>query len=283
MSSPVPSWLSRRLHTLKRTGVLTLIKEKNTDLSCLQLKDVISYIQFIKTLDLTGTPIDSLADLPVLPRVTNLVADYSNISNCINFSSVSTLTSISVKKTPLSQKPHYKLSILLAAGPNIVKIDGKQITQVLVNRCKSYPPYVSELVNRGWMAEYPCPDDNQLAELCRQYDVEIPAEEDRTEIGLEEESFPSSESCDEDTDFDTLAQKLWNQHEVMLQKKQALFGIIEEELSELIQDESDFGDRVATLFRSHGINVSANDENSILEAINDLCKRNDHKVPAYSP
>ena len=90
-SSPIPAWLSRRLHTLKRTGVLTLIKEKNVDLSCLQIKDIGPYIQFIKTLDLTGTPIQSLENLPHLPRITNLIADYSGLKSCINFSSISTI------------------------------------------------------------------------------------------------------------------------------------------------------------------------------------------------
>ena len=277
-SSPIPAWLSRRLHTLKRTGVLTLIKEKNVDLSCLQIKDIGPYIQFIKTLDLTGTPIQSLENLPHLPRITNLIADYSGLKSCINFSSISTITSISVKKTPLSQLPHYKLAILLAAGPNIVKIDGKMISQLLLNRYKTYPPYVHDLVNKGWVVEYPCPDTTQLQELCKQYEVEIPIEDAPTEVILDEEISVAEE---ENTYvyFDALAQKFWYQLEEMLQRKQAMFGIIDDTASDLAQDESDFGDRVVTLFRSHGIEISQSDNNSILEAIDELCKRNESKVP----
>ena len=303
MNSSIPPWLNRRLHTLKRTGVLTLIKEKNTDLSCFQLKDVMYYNNFIKTLDLTGTPIKSLEKLPNLPRLTNLILDYSEISNCINFAAVSTITSISLKKTPLSALPHYKLCILLSAGPNIVKIDGKMITQILINRYNSYPACAHDLVNNGWMVEYPCPGNDRLAQLCEEYDVVMSPEEDNTEIGIEEDEFESDVQADNDenkninnsdtqnmkesqaaheSDFDALAQKLWNQHELMLQKKQALFGIIEEELGEIIQDESDFGDRVATLFKGHGIILDPTNENSILEAIDALCKRNEHKVPVIN-
>ena len=278
--SSIPPWLSRRLHTLKRTGVLTLIKEKNVDLSSLQIKDMGSYIQFIKTLDLTGTPIQSIENLPYLPRITSFIADYSDLKSCINFSSISTATSISVKKTPLSQLPHYKLAILLAVGPNIVKIDGKMISPVLLNRYKTYPPYVHDLVNKGWVVEYPCPDVQQLQSLCKQYKVEIPVYEENTDFSLEEE--PPVEEEAPAVDFDTLAQKLWNQHEDMLQKKQAMFGIINDDASEVAQDESNFGDRVVALFKSHGFEINKSDNKAILKAIDNLCKRTENKANALS-
>ena len=279
--SAIPAWLSRRLHTLKRTGVLTLIKEKNVDLASLQIKDMCSYIQFIKTLDLTGTPIQSIENLPFLPRITSFIADYSELQNCINFSAISTTTSISVKKTPLSKLPHYKLSILLAVGPNIVKIDGKMISPVLLNRYKKYPEYVRDLVNKGWVVEYPCPSPSKLLSLCKQYKVEIPDEEEQTEFPPdEEETFVEEEAPV--VDFDSLAQKLWNQHEDMLQKKQAMFGIIDDDESDITQDESEFGNRIAALFKSHGYEVNPSDNKSILEAIDELCKRTDIRAQASS-
>lgn len=274
--SSIPPWLARRLHTLKRTGILTLIKEKNVDLSSLQMKDMGPYIQFIKTIDLTGTPIRSIENLPFLPRLTSFIADYSEINSFVNFSSISTATSISVKKTPLSQIPHYRLAILLAVGPNVVKIDGKMISPVLLNRYKSYPLCFHDLINKGWAFEYPCPSAQETQKLCKQYRIDMPVEEDPIEFSHEEEAFIEEETPS--IDFDTLAQKLWNQHEDMLQKKQAMFGIINDDVSEVAQDESNFADRVSALFKSHGYEVDKSNNKSILEAIDQLCKRTEGKT-----
>lgn len=277
-STTVPAWLSRRLQTLKRTGTLNLIKEINLDLSCLQLKDLSYFIQFIKTLDLTGTQIKSLANLPRLPRITNLILDNSLIESCFNFEAVSSITSISLKNTPLSRVPHYKLSILLAVGSGIVKIDGKMITPLLLNRFKSYSTYAHDLVNNGWIVEYPCPDVDKLKEICQQYHVVIPEEEEVTELRLEEEAEHEEEIVN--FDFDEIAQKLAQQHEEMIKRKLALFGIFEDNVSDLLNDDPEFNENLVSLFRDHGIELDPDNEKSILEAIDHLCRKNANQLDA---
>lgn len=279
-STTVPAWLSRRLQTLKRTGTLNLIKEINLDLSCLQLKDLSYFIQFIKTLDLTGTQIKSLANLPRLPRITNLILDNSLIESCFNFEAVSSITSISLKKTPLSRVPHYKLSILLAVGSGIVKIDGKMITPLLLNRFKSYSKCAHDLVNHGWIIEYPCPDVDKLKEICQQYHVVIPEEEEVTELRLEEEAEHEEEIVH--FDFDEIAQKLAQQHEEMIKRKLALFGIFEDNGSDLINDDPEFNENLVSLFRDHGIELDPDNEKLILEAIDHLCRKNANQLDAIN-
>lgn len=262
----LPSWLQRRVHSLRRTGKLSFINETDVDPSA--LRQLGNEIFFIKTLDFSKTKIETLDGMPRLTKVTSFIADQSNLSDFRNFISLSSATSISIKKTPISKIPHYKLNILLASGPNLVKIDGQVITSTLRARYEQYPSACCQLVNAGWIATYPCPPHDKLIEICNQYNIPPPEEVPETSFQEDEEEVVIDPS-----DFDKLASKLKAKHEVLLQRKQALFGIIEEDNFDGLSDEDDFNERVVSLFNAHSMKLDPQDENQILEAIDDLCHR----------
>jgi hypothetical protein len=265
-SDRLPDWLARRLHMLTRIGHISLLRERHVDLMAFSHPGFRAYCHIVKTLDLTGSDISSLAGLPVLPRLTSLILNQSGLATLTNIMSLPKLRMISLKKTPFSEIPHYKISLLIGVGAEIVKINDQAITDVLRSRVQQYPSCAQGLVNAGWIAEYPRPSSAQFTALCAEYDVP-----DSNSVG--------SSGCDEiDTerdvqmpnDFNALAEQLLNDHEHLLHKKQALFGIVEEMGSE---DEAmdECRVRVGELFRERGIAVDVNDDDAVLQMIDDLC------------
>jgi Leucine-rich repeat (LRR) protein len=267
-ADPLPDWIARRLHVITRLGSMSLLRERKTDLIAFRHPVFSRYRQILKTLDLTETPILSLEGLPELPQLTSLVLDRTSLSSLKNVATVCSIRSISLKKTPLSELPHFKLSIILGLGPNLIKIDDCVLTDLLKGRANDYPSCTHALINTGWIAEYPCPPSGQLAVLCEEYGVTKSvsvASAGCAELGVEEPvALPDS--------FDGLAAALMKQHEQMILEKQALFGIMED-----VAEENEFVDlcrvRIGNLFRDQGVAVDVNNDAAILEAIDQLCRR----------
>ena len=271
-TEPLPEWLSRRLHGLKRTGSLSLLRESRVCLS--GLSQIQSYLQFIKQLDLTGTPIKSLEGLPKLPHLNSIKLDQTQLESLVNIEAVDTVSSISLKKTPLSEIPHYKLSIMIGTRLNVVKIDNQIVSEVVKKRASAYPSCARALVNKGWIVTFPKPSDDEFKDLCELYHLEIEEEEDnddRTEINFLEPPAEEEDANAEDWDFDFIADKLWKQHEALMQRKQALFGVIEDQQGDA-DNEDEIGERIVSLFRLHNKDIPT-DDRSILMAVDSLCRQ----------
>lgn len=266
LQEQLPQWAARRIPTLKRNGSLSFLRESIVDLSVLGHPQMKPYMKFVKTLDLTGTPISSLDGIPTLSTITSVKLDQTKLENLKGISAIAGATSISLTKTPFESVPHYKLSLLICI-PSLVKIDNKMVTDVLKRRAAMYPPFTAELINKGWIATYPLPSREEFEKLCEEYNVEVPEEEEEEEdIAVEEEE----EEINEDPwDFEKIAMRLWHTHELLIQKKLALFGVVEEVESY----DDDIGERIASLFNLHGIEVDGTDEHSVLAAVDALCKR----------
>ena len=268
-----PNWLQRRLIIVKRTGNLSLINEQNVDLNLFNMPEYSNQLSVIKTLDLTKTNIKSLEDLQHhFPKLTTFIADKTQISDFKNFQILSGVRSVSLKQTPVSKKPHYKLSLLLCLGSDnkLTSIDGQIITKKLRSMAEQYPqPLTSNLINNGWMAEYPCPDENALFALCEKYDVShdtgiytIPSPKNDATNLPDDEDF---ENIDE-MDFEDLISELRKKHEDMLMKGQAMFGLISEDTNAYLSG------KISSIFRAHGLPIEANSDQSILDAVNILCQ-----------
>ena len=266
LQEQLPGWASRRIPSLKRNGILSFVRESIVDLSVLNHLQMKPYLKFVKTLDLSGTPVTSLSGLPNMPHVLCVKLDQTKLENLKGISAITGATSISLTKTPFEKMPHYKLSILISI-PTLVKIDDKVVTDVLKKRAGMYPSYTAKLINNGWIATYPPPSREEFAKLREEYNVEIAEEEeDEEDVGVIEEE----EEINEDPwDFEKIVLRLCHEHELLIQKKLALFGIVEEFESY----DDDIGERIASLFNLHGIEVDGTDDHSVLSAVNALCKR----------
>ena len=101
--SQVPSWLSRRVPSLMRTGHLNLVNERITDLSALKAPEFSKYLRLIKQIDIKGTLISSLEELPPMPNLLCLMGDSSQIATLKGFEAIPNITKISLNNTPVSQ------------------------------------------------------------------------------------------------------------------------------------------------------------------------------------
>lgn len=159
-------WFKQKERKLNKTGKL--------DLSCEVLEDL-SFIGSrlsMKVLDLSFTSILSFEGLAIQPKLEHLILDGSTISSFKNASSIANITKISLLNTPVSNIPNYKISLLLVCGKNLRIINGKIIPESIKKKVNNYPPIASKLVDSGWLATYPCPDNEELFTLCSEFGIQ---------------------------------------------------------------------------------------------------------------
>ena len=125
-----PSWFPDKLRHLGQTGKLDLSGESFEDLSFVGTRPS------MKQLDLSFTPISTIEGLTFQPKLDTLIADSSELSNFKNFRAVQKVSSVSVKNTPVSHFPTFKLSLLIVIGPSLRVINGQYINQKLREKAK---------------------------------------------------------------------------------------------------------------------------------------------------
>jgi hypothetical protein len=222
MSATIPAWLFRRLPHLKKSGKLSIPTDFPVSLADLSLPSVAPLLTVCRSLDLSGVRVASLAGLPPLPRLVVFIADRSQLSSFENFSRLRSATSISLRETPLSRKPTFRLSVLLAVGPRaLTSLDGAQIGDRLRDRAAAFPSVCGALVNAGWVATAAPPDAAALRALCAEYSVAdegviAPAPEEEEEEAAEEKVLPP---------FEELLAQLQRDHETVVQRGAALFNL----------------------------------------------------------
>jgi hypothetical protein len=190
MRNPKPQWLAQKLRLLGRTGRLDLSGEILDDLSILGSRAA------LKHLDLSFTRMQTLAGLPLQPRLESIVLDSSDLQNFKNFRAIQAVASISLKNTPVSHLPNFKLSLLLVLGSSLRVINGQQVNAQLRQKAAAYPAIAADLVNCGWVAESPSHLEANMEALCRRFGLgeAIGAEEE------EEEDAPPAQPDESLTD-----------------------------------------------------------------------------------
>ena len=255
----LPGWLARRLPLMKKSGKFNVSGERNFDARYLSSPEVVRALGLVKHVDLSRTPLETLEGLPNLPHLSSFSADQTQISKFTNFKILQTAASVSFKGTPLSELPTYHIGLLLVLGiDSLSSIDGKVVPTRVRRQCRSYPAFCGELVNRGWIPEFPCPDGTELLRICERFEVEP--------------EFPSfvpykfDAKTPEDVDvldFEELVKKLKEEHEDVMVRGQALFGIINRE--------DEFAGKVAEVLRSHGVELPNTTDGAIAESVRQLC------------
>lgn len=271
-------WLQRRLLMAKKTGNLQLANEHHVDLSVFGYSQFSKPLSIIKMLDISRTNVASLEGITKpFPKLATFIADRTQISDFKNFSVLSNVRSFSLKQTPVSKEPHYKLSLLLCFGSknNITSIDGQALPKKLKSMASEYPqPLTSELINKGWLAEYPVPSEQKFNELIIQYQIENYSEltaspQVKQSIANLPENLEDGEEEDIDIDnidFEDLIKSLHQKHEDMLMKGQAMFGLISEDKNAYLSGQ------ISSIFKSHGLTIDSNSDQNVLDSVNKLCQ-----------
>lgn len=244
-----------------RSGQLNLTNEKVTDLSALAAPGFAKYLPMIKQLDIKGTMVSSLQSCPHLPNIKTFIADGSKLASLRGFAAISGASKVSLKNTPVAHYRSYKLSLLVICN-GLVTIDNGMISSGLRKRASEYPKCATELVDKGWMVETPCPDAERFLELCERFGVkteESRALDEQTEVFEEEE-------MDEFADFEAVCQMFRDRQDQMFAQAEELLGVEGE-----FNFEAELADCISVLFGNHGIAVDATNDDLIVQAIEDLC------------
>lgn len=264
----IPAWLDSRLYNLKRQGRMILTNEPKLATHFADLSTPAAYraLSVMSVLDMSRNDITSIEGLRHFPKLKHFLADSTNIADLRNFRVLEGVNTISLQKTPVAEKEHFRLGLLLVVGDSLKSINGRVITATLVKRAATYPPICRELVNHGWIPTYPCPEQDELDELCRQYGLEpepgVPPDSDSV---VEEEI---NEDEEEEIEFEKVLQNLRKDHALMTKKGEALFGIVTpDELA---------ANAVSTILKSHGVEFDDNNDDQIVEAVKTLCTDVNH-------
>ena len=260
-NDPRPTWLTSSIPYLTKTGILNLKNNIQLNFNDFSSNYFLKKIPLIKILDISYTEVKSLIGLPYLPNLKSFNADYTEISSFVNFKSIQHATQVSFKQTTISFVLNYKLSLLLIFGKKLVSIDGKKIPMSLFDRLSTYPKYCSELVNRGWIAESPCPDENRLKVLCNDYGL--------TNYIDNEATSSRNDIIDTELDFDKIRNEYKNIQKTMFKAAELFF-----QMTKPRNLENDLAIAILQLFNDHGIFLKeTSDKDGIVEAVDNICKK----------
>ncbi|OHT07164.1 hypothetical protein TRFO_01291 [Tritrichomonas foetus] len=267
-----PFWKRRVLECLRHSNKVDLSGENIDDLGKLGTQ------KLMYSFDLSYVQISSLEGLKPQPNLKNFVADGSAISTLRNFSAIQSITSCSMKMTPISKENNFLVSLLLVA-PKLTIVNGKLISQKTRDKVAIYPPEAARLVNAGWMAEYPCPPDDVMIELMKYYNIYEGEEE-------EEEEEEEAEFDNEITDNVASTNGIKPTQEANKSKK----GILEQKTKPKPKEkgkasinftkqqtvepapEKSLVEKVAEVLKRNGVDIdTSNLQQSVLNAIDALC------------
>ena len=200
------NWLKDREREFRKTGKLDISGEMLENLSFIGSRPT------MKTLDLSFTSIRSFEGLPPQPKLEYIILDGSMIESFKNGLSISSISKISIRNTPASKIPNYKLSLLILCD-NLRIIDDRIVPNKLKQKAEKYPPICRKLVNQGWIAEYPCPSKTDLIDICFNYGLNYQEETEGKSI-----SSLNEIPLYEEKDIDEIISKYSSKHKKMLQK-----------------------------------------------------------------
>jgi hypothetical protein len=252
----LPGWLSRRLVSLHRSGQLVLNYESDFAIEPLSLPKFAPELTMIKHLSLTGLQLTSLEGFPVFPRLQSLCADGTLIDTLAYFKCVAGITKVSLKNAPIAKARNYKLSLMLVCGAKLCSINGTVVSAEMRQRIAGWPDYAASMVNQGWIAEWPAPDDMRWHDLRQHY-----------EIG----NAPSDTSLDalmeaDVEDFDVLVMRFRALQESMWATAESVFR------TTVSSFEDELLSALCGVFKDHGVCLPEEPE-ELLRRLEDSCQK----------
>ena len=265
--------IKTKLGILRKTGDFSLLSQKIDISTVFRSPELQKNANLIKTLNLTRTNFRTARAFPTLNSMTSLIADFSELENFENFLSFPKLAKISIKHTPVASKKNFKLSLYLLFGDSLSSINGTIISEEIRRKALEYPNFARDLINKGWIAVYPPPSDDEFDDLCQNYGIDKPKSISQSE---EEERKENNQSQSEEEDIELqyqyLIQSIRDKQEEQLKDCADYLGFEEEEIEEEENDE-EFAYNIAGLFLDHGIELGSCTNEEILAGIDSLCRK----------
>lgn len=170
----LPVWLKRHLPELKKSGILDLSTELTFSPEALSDRSFAPYRKLVKILNISGTMADDLSGICSFPNLKRVIADNSLIKSLASFSSFKGITEISMKNTPVSNSPHFYVSVSLLLSPEIKIINGRSPT----TKIDKFPSVIPVLINKGWLLPSLNPTEAEIISACSKYDVYMDSDDE---------------------------------------------------------------------------------------------------------
>jgi hypothetical protein len=126
----------------------------------------------LKILKLNKSPLISLHTLPPQPLLRELYADGSQLETLTGINKLNRLAVLSLKDTPVSANPNFRLSAIICVGTRLESINGEKVTNYERRRAQAYPPVARLLVNEGWVVQFPPPSVADFRYLANSFGIE---------------------------------------------------------------------------------------------------------------
>jgi hypothetical protein len=268
------SWPKKALESLKTSGRVDLEGEDIDDLGRL------GQLQTLRTLNLSYCQITSISGLKPLPKLETFIADGSPIVTFRNFAAIENIHRLSLRNTPLSRTPQFALSAVVVC-PRLASLNGKQIADRTRRRAEALPPLVRRLVNAGWLAEFPCPPGDHLADIAAEFGV------------VDEDPQPKSAPAPPATEnFEECLKRLEERHVQLVRRARQQCDLpIDGPLSDSVAaDEEKVGDNKKVESVSAATETLIEDDverdntpRPLIERLSGLLRRNDVEVDDADP
>ena len=212
-------WFSRKLNFINKTGKFILRNEQNINFNDSNFLKYLSTLKLIKYFDISNTDIFNIEGLPYLPKINTFIANNSQLNSLKNFLILKNCRNFSIINTPLMKINNIELIFYILFGKNLLSFNGKQISKKIYKLSLTYPSYTKDLINQGWIPIYPCPNNEELKVICKEFNVEISETYTPNLINIFENNSNT---------FEELLINLRKKHNEMIIKSLAIFGIYEE-------------------------------------------------------
>lgn len=253
-----PHWLRKCELAFLRTGKLNLSNVAEPDLSLIKTRST------LKELNISRSKLTSLEGLAYQPNINLFNADSSQLSSMKNFSSIARASMYVLKGTPLSKQPNYLIGLIILSEEKII-VDGKHVANHWYKKAEGYPSFTRNLLNAGWKIEYPCPSNEVLREVCRQFNVEYVEDSDQDPvINMNYNQYDEEE---EPANYLELIDMLMNRHNECINEASRNFKLLD------MTDET-FAQEIRDLLESRRHTIFQDDGDidlQIVTAVRQLC------------
>ena len=162
----VSEQIANQRRSLSLRGFLALKTDKvtNDSIAALGTQKTLKVLKLGK-----DTAINSLELMPEQQNLVEIIANNTKLNSYKGLSKFRNVSIFSVKDTPMSERPNFRLALLLAFGPRIRIINGEEITSKERMKASQYPSVCKAFVENDWDPTDEPPTQKETMELIAQY------------------------------------------------------------------------------------------------------------------
>ncbi|EAY16868.1 hypothetical protein TVAG_150190 [Trichomonas vaginalis G3] len=119
------------------------------------------------------TKVSTFAHLPLQQNLKDIRANHTMLTSYKGLSRLKNLANFEIEETPMSQRPNYRIALILAFGPRIRTINKVEITSQERLKASKYPSICKTFIDNDWDPTDNPPNENEAKELMQKYAPEI--------------------------------------------------------------------------------------------------------------